>query len=716
MKKQVLFILTVSSLTFSSKAQVNSKISPCNTFNEMENVFKNDPSAKKRFDEAQVILKNNYENKLLNNTSQKAAAISYTIPVVFHILHQNGSEKIGTAQVNDAITIFNRDYNKQNADTSAVISSFKPIIGDVKLTFKLAAKDPNGNCTNGIIYHETPATNWDNSNFSLYAYTGASTGRWNPTKYLNIYVVKTINSGAAGYTFLPGTWPTGAQSDAIVILSTYVGSIGTGNSFTSRALTHEIGHWLNLKHTWGGTNNPLVACGDDGITDTPITEGYTTCPTASTSKICNPLISENYQNYMDYSYCSVMFTSNQATAMQNALSTTISGRNNLSSPANLVFTGITPGYTCTPLADLTSSKTTICSGSSITYTDMSQYGGTGSIAWVFEGGSPATSTAVSPVVTYNTPGTYSVSLTATNAYGSNTLSKVSYITVVNSWSSYSSPVSHDFESGLFPWLSLVTNANPGSGTWQINNTNGAIGTAFSIYLNNASQLSTPNHLDIFETPAYDFHTTTGISMSYYYAYAKKSATQADTFKLQISTDCGGTWKNVVGYASCTTMALNSAGITATPLIPTPSQWKQQIISSSFMGATSPNPNLKQSVKFRFYFRSDDVVGSSNNLYIDQINLSGVVGINEFENSIGLSIYPNPTNSSSTVDFNIYNKENVKIKIIDLTGRIIEETDKIDLNGNQASYTINKNGQLAKGLYFINLEINNNLITKKIIIQ
>jgi hypothetical protein len=61
-------------------------------------------------------------------------------------------------------------------------------------------------------------------------------------------------------------------------------------------------------------------------------------------------------------------------------------------------------------------------------------------------------------------------------------------------------------------------------------------------------------------------------------------------------------------------------------------------------------------------------------------------------------------------------ENVKIKIIDLTGRIIEETDKIDLNGNQASYTINKNGQLAKGIYLINLEINNNLITKKLIIQ
>lgn len=419
---------------------------------------------------------------------------------------------------------------------------------------------------------------------------------------------------------------------------------------------------------------------------------------------------------MDYSACPKMFTQLQVTRMRTALTSGTGGRNNLWTAGNLIATGITPGYTCTPLADLTSNKTTICQGSSITYTDLSQYGGTGSIAWVFEGGSPATSTAVSPVVTYNTPGTYSVSLTATNAYGSNTVNKISYITVASSWSPYTSPVSHDFESGAFPWLSSVTNANLGSVAWQVNNSNGAIGTSHSIYLNNASQTSTPGHVDIFETPPYDFHTTTGISMSFYYAYAKKTASQADTFKLQISTDCGGSWKNVIGFPSCATMASNSAGTTSTPLNPTPSQWKQHIISSSLLGATIPNPNLKQSVKFRFYFRSDATVGSSNNLFIDQINLSGIVGINEVENSIGLSIYPNPTNSSSTIDFNIYNDENVKIKITDITGRIIEETEKIDLNGSKASYIINKNGQLAKGVYFINLEINKTIITKKLIIQ
>ena len=106
----------------------------------------------------------------------------------------------------------------------------------------------------------------------------------------------------------------------------------------------------------------------------------------------------------------------------------------------------------------------------------------------------------------------------------------------------------------------------------------------------------------------------------------------------------------------------------------------------------------------------------SNSFIDQINLTGVVGINEIENSIGLSIYPNPTNSSATMDFNIFNNERVKIRTTDVTGRVIEETDKVLMDGNHASYIINKNGQLAKGVYFINLEINNSVITKKLIIQ
>ena len=215
--------------------------------------FAEHPELKARFDqlqaEAEAQDKEYFSNKSgsQQRTSTTSAA-NFTIPVVFHILHTGGGENITALQVQDAVSILNRDYRKQNADTSVVVAAFKNIIGDAKIEFQLATKDPNGDCTDGIIRHWDASTNWTGS-LAEYAYT------WNPTRYLNVYVVRTINSNAAGYTFLPGSGIPAAM-DAIVILSTYVGSIGTGNVGTSRALTHEVGHWLNLPHVWGGTNQP----------------------------------------------------------------------------------------------------------------------------------------------------------------------------------------------------------------------------------------------------------------------------------------------------------------------------------------------------------------------------------------------------------------------------------------------------------------------------
>ncbi|MBA3683473.1 MAG: hypothetical protein H0W73_20250, partial [Bacteroidetes bacterium] len=249
------------------------------------------------------------QTDLLQKTSAVAASI-YTIPVVFHILHQGGSENITDAQVIDAIKILSRDYNKQNADTSLVVPQFTNSIGNSKIQFELATIDPTGNCTNGIIRHWDAKTAWT-SGFGDYIYS------WPRAKYLNIYVVKTIASGAAGYTYLPGSGVPAAV-DAIVILSSYVGSIGSGNVGTSRALTHEVGHWLNLPHVWGGTNQPGVACGNDGVSDTPVTKGFTSCALGN-AIICNAGITENVQNYMDYSYCSRMFTNGQAVRMTTAL-------------------------------------------------------------------------------------------------------------------------------------------------------------------------------------------------------------------------------------------------------------------------------------------------------------------------------------------------------------------------------------------------------------
>lgn len=724
MKKNILLSIGIASM-IGLNAQSNLKQIPCGTYEAMEEAFKADPNSRVRYNLVQSQLELEYQQALSNLNKQKTAAVPiYTVPVVFHIMGTGHSGSVTDQVFVNLISYLNNDYAKTGNDIAQINPTFASLYVDAEIRFALAQKDPNGNCTNGIIRHNSDSKYWSQTSPN-YAYSGTGTNRWPTTKYLNIYIVDCISSSTspcpqtgsyvAGYTYLPGTWGTGSSQDAIVLLS-FNGALAQSDPHKSRTIAHEIGHWLNLQHTFGGTNNPEISCGNDGIGDTPNTKGYfqiNTCPSHGAGSFtgCSP--TENDENIMDYGSCPKMFTQGQVTAMRTALTSSTGGRNNLWTAANLLATGITPGYTCTPVANFDYDKQTICSGQSVNFTNTSQIGsGTGSIAWNFQNGSPATSTSTSQVVTYNTPGIYSVSLTATNPNGTNTLNKVSIINVVNGSSFLTAPILESYESGSLPAGSIVSNPNAGSVTWAVNTSNGANSTANSMYINNASVSNTGGHIDVFETPIYNFYNTTAVTLSYWYAYAKKLSTQTDTFKVQYSLDCGGTWVNVIGVPAPVTMATNSGGTTSTPFVPSAIQWKQVNISSSFLSALSN----KTSVKFRFYFRSSSVVGSSNNIYIDQININGTVGLNEFESQIGLSLFPNPTNASSTIQFHLNDSETAKVTILDVTGRTIEQTTKFDFNGNNAEYIINKNNALAKGIYIVNLEIGNHQVSKKLVIE
>ena len=730
MKKQFLTIFGLAVMFANSTAQEQQKNGglypiPCNTYAAMDEVFDKDPNAKLRYNLVQAQLETEYRQEILNQASQKVGAVPiYTIPVVFHILHQNGSENISDAAVTAAIAQVNNDYRKLGTDIGSINSNFSSLYVDAEIQLVLAKKDPLGKCTNGIIRHYDANTNWSQSNTAAYAYSGNGTNRWPTNKYLNIYIVKCIESATSpcpptggivvGYTYLPGTWGTNASQDAIVYRYDFL----TGLS--ARSLSHEMGHWFNLTHTFGNTNNPGTVCGDDGVTDTPVTKGYfSTCPGNNAGPYTGCTAAENMENFMDYSSCPRMFSQGQVTKMRSALVSTTSGRNNLWSSTNLTATGLNGSYTCTPLADFSANKLAVCAGGTFNYTSYSQLGAsTGGLVWNFQGGNPSSSTATSQVVAYATPGTYSVSLTATNTTGSNTMNKTSYVNVVNGAGGLPAPSIFSFDGSTLPSSITVVNGNTGSVTWVQNATNGANATTKSIYINNASVTSTPGHLDYFQTSVFDFSNTNSISMSYYYAYAKRLATQADTFKIQYSLDCGGTWINVVGFSNGVTvasgMAAASGGTTTTAFVPTASQWVYKNLASTLFSAL----NNKPSVMFRFAFRSDETVGRSNNIYLDQINITGniVTGITEIEKSIGLSIYPNPTNSSSTIDFYIPENKTAKISLVDMMGRVFEETSKTADNQGRVSHLINQNQNLAAGVYIVNIDFENNRISKKLIVE
>jgi len=358
--------------------------------------------------------------------------------------------------------------------------------------FVLATKAPNGACFKGITrtYSSLSYQGNDGGDQVDAIKTGNDVfqGEWPSNKYLNIFICGNIG-GAAGYTYKPGGWQgTNMSIGGIWVLHNYVGSIGTSSLNTSRTLTHECGHWLNLDHTWGGNNNPgnASSCStDDAVTDTPNCIGVTGC--AINSNTCNSddpywgfPMRDNVENYMDYSYCSKMFTTGQKTRMRAALTSSIAGRNNLWTSSNLAATGA-DGNVNLCKADFTVNKTSICVGELLQFTDGTYNAATG-WSWTFQNGTPATSTAQNPQVSYDTPGIYTVTLTATDGTSTQTETKTQYIHVLPKF-------------GNLPFLETFENYTDLSNTpnWEIVNPTDfisfQIGTtglssAKSAYLNN----------------------------------------------------------------------------------------------------------------------------------------------------------------------------------------------------------------------------------------
>ena len=677
----------------------------CGQAEVMERWFREHPEKKLPFE---TLIQSKAEQNRRSGAAQTQSTPSYTIPVVFHILHLGGPENISDAQIIDQVNILNRDYQKQNADTALIVPTFTNNIANVGFCFKLATIDPNGNCTNGIVRHYTTKTNWDANDLNQFVYS------WPPDKYLNFYIVKSINIQATAYTFLPGIGVP-ANADAIVALYQVCGSIGAGIPANSRTLTHEVGHWFSLPHIWGVSNAPGVACGDDGIFDTPVTKGFLTCNTGNISG-CAPGVVENVQNYMDYAPCKIMFTNGQAAAMVSTINSSVNNRNNISTLSNLIATGVyNPTLTCTTLADFYATKNASCSNGTYTFTSLSQFGPVaGTLAWSFPGGTPSSATGSVAVVSYSLPGSYPVSLTATGPNGTATETKSSYVNVYNGFNGLNLPYAVDFEGHVFPSSLAVINDEADTVLWKHQLAFGADGTSKCAYLNNFPDTMNYGHRDYLETPYFNFSNTTNASLSYYYAYAKRYAAQADSFKVMYSLDCGGTWVNINGIPNIHAMAAASGGTLATAFIPNASQWKKVTVPSALLSSL----NNKPSVKFRFFFKTDYYVNGANNMYLDQINLTGdvVAGLAELGKELQMKLYPNPSASSASLSLTAGKDADCSVSVYDLTGKKLEESVLKTQAGKNYDIAVNADERINAGMYLVELKCGEQQVVQKLLIQ
>jgi len=183
-------------------------------------------------------------NKVKKRSSSTVA--SYIIPVVVHVIHYGGTENISKEQIEDQIRILDEDFRRLNADTINTPTDFLPLAADADIEFRLAQLDPQGNCTDGIVRVYSNLTFNARDNVKALSY-------WPSNKYLNVWVVASIanSSGSPGDVIGFAQFPGGAAAtDGVVIKHDFMGSIGTAASSggAGRTTTHEVGHWLNLRH------------------------------------------------------------------------------------------------------------------------------------------------------------------------------------------------------------------------------------------------------------------------------------------------------------------------------------------------------------------------------------------------------------------------------------------------------------------------------------
>ena len=245
-------------------------------------------------------------------TNFTASGAVITIPVVVHVLYNTSAQNISDAQVQSQIAVLTEDYQKLNSDAGKTPPAFAGVAANVNIQFKLATRDPNGQPTNGIIHKYTKAASWS-TNDAVKSSKRGGDNAWPAGQYLNMWACN-LGQGLLGYAQFPGGQ---ASTDGVVILYSAFGSrMKAAGTYTNtydlgRTATHEVGHWLNLRHIWGDAN-----CGDDMVSDTPTqqTSNYG-CPAYPHITCSNQ--GDMSMNYMDYTddACMYMFSSGQSARM-----------------------------------------------------------------------------------------------------------------------------------------------------------------------------------------------------------------------------------------------------------------------------------------------------------------------------------------------------------------------------------------------------------------
>lgn len=660
------FIAFLSLLFFSINNVNAQNVIRCYT-DEMDSILKsNHPEI-----ESKQEFENWLNTEMQTNTAAKIIGGVYYIPVVVHVVHNGEAVGSGTnvsfASIQSQIDVLNEDFRRMLGSNGW---NTNPVGADTKIEFCLAQRRPDGsafsatepgvnriNRTTAGFTAPPYSTNYIDATIKPWTYNNmvpTATRGWDPAKYMNIWLCN-ISGGILGYAQFPQS-PLGgmgctapvASTDGVVFLYSSIGkSAVTGFAAPyneGRTATHEIGHWLGLRHIWGDGGCTV----DDYCNDTPEASAANYgCPTGTNSCTGAPDAGvDMIENYMDYTddLCMNIFTEDQKMRMRTVLE---------SSPLRV---SLINSDACTPpiaddasVIDVINPKGDNCAGS-ITPTVVLKNRGSNNltsatISYSIDNGT---------VTTFNWTGNLTPNSTANINLTSFTTTLGSHF--FKTWSTLPNgaadqavafdtsgisfvisngemaPFTENFDGSVFPPDVRWQVANGGSDCFYWVGASGVSSTG--VFANNIAEVpmfgNSTAQTESLVTPIFILPcNATAANIQFDVAYRRRTATTNEQLFIDISTDCGATWNATPIYNKSGATLATSATLATAEWYPTAAtDWRNETISLlSFVTGTSSN--------IQFRFRA--IAANGNNLFIDNVKFNattpGEINVTQNANTV-----------------------------------------------------------------------------------
>lgn len=724
---------TFSKLNDASSTNVVIPAKRCLTAEAYEAIMKNDPTYAAQREqfiaEAEAWAKNNpnYDSKT-----------TYTIPIVVHIIYKTAAENISDTRVTEQINATNADYAGTNAHSMHNFAS--SLKANANISFCLAKRDPSGNTTTGITRTQTTKTSFNitgsAANSTGYPERSSTTGgcnAWDVTKYFNVWVCN-AGSSLCGISLFP-TSPI-SNFYGTTINYPYFGLTGATAPFNlGGTFSHESGHCLNLYHIWGDDGSACT--GSDQVSDTPGAQGnnygnvedgslaeydasgnvISTATVNTTTKVetdncttASPGVM--YENFMDYTddkdYAN--FTPGQVSRMV----ATLAGADASLTTSN----GCTPvGSVTAPVADFSASATNITTGTTVTFTDLSTNTPT-SWSWVLTpstGFTWATGNATSqnPHITFNTAGSYTVALTATNTAGSNTKTKTAYIIVNTATAGCDTLMPPSYTGTCLDSLTLyvpdaVTPLDSGVITGQCAYKFPALGMKYAGVAN--STIS-----DVFVMYADKIGTTGNTSVSIYndngsgLPATTALGTSATIVKSAIdTTNSGINFHNKYHFTTAVSSTSDVYVIVNIPNTFTNGTNELAIWSNNIACSTGSDPYGGYLKYGTTWYSFTSAFGINLDMAIFPVFCT-TVGEENIVSDKDIVVYPNPAQNNFTVLFTGYQNKGIVVNVYNLVGELVK-TVAVDDLANPVSVDM---ANEPSGVYFVNVKTPNGIVVKKL---